>query len=302
MVLQSIGKISLVDIAGEFGGTAPHKMSEYFGVAVGVPGSGNRITIATFYGKSNNPDPPSWNGQNLNLGYKAINSSVSIGLAATSDSPVTFSIVSAPGGIGTISGSTFSVTVPSTTGSRSWTIRATDAEDQSTDATLTIHAVKYGYSRGYIYSYSYIGTGYGGNYYINGVFLSSNDVVRYENGANRYGVVSGSPTTYTERLWRPEQQFEAGERWANRSRYLGYVDANFDRWSDGYIDDLPYATTTTTYWTQGYIYGYTYSTTVTQPEQTINGTFYSNADVYIYQNGAYRYGYVDSGSYGIVQY
>jgi len=182
-------------------------------------------------------------------------------------------------------------------------VRVTDEEGQYVDKTLTIHAVRYGYTRGYINAYSYVGTAYGGGYYIYGTFYSNNDVYVYENGGYRYGYVTGSQTSYTERLWRPELQFEAGERWANRSRFLGYVDASFDRWyEDGYIDDIPYQTNTYTYWTQGYINYYSYTTTVTQPVQVVYGTYYSNSDVYIYQNGAYRYGTIDGTSYGIVQY
>lgn len=51
MVLQTSGAISLADIAAEFGGSAPHSLSEYYGAASGVPASG-AISIGTFYGKS----------------------------------------------------------------------------------------------------------------------------------------------------------------------------------------------------------------------------------------------------------
>lgn len=52
MALQSSGAISIGDIAGEFGGSTPHSLSEYYGVASGVPSSGT-ISISNFYGKSN---------------------------------------------------------------------------------------------------------------------------------------------------------------------------------------------------------------------------------------------------------
>jgi len=52
MALQSSGAISIGDIAGEFGGSTPHSLSEYYGVASGVPSSG-AISISNFYGKSN---------------------------------------------------------------------------------------------------------------------------------------------------------------------------------------------------------------------------------------------------------
>lgn len=53
MALQSSGPISLLDIANEFGGTAPHSLSEYYG-AGGVVASG-AISLSLFYGLSNVP-------------------------------------------------------------------------------------------------------------------------------------------------------------------------------------------------------------------------------------------------------
>ena len=51
MALQSSGPISLNDVAGEFSGSTPHSLSEYYGVASGVPGSGT-ISLSDFYGKA----------------------------------------------------------------------------------------------------------------------------------------------------------------------------------------------------------------------------------------------------------
>ena len=51
MALQSSGPISLLDIQNEFGGSAPISISEYYGVASGVPGSGS-IGFGHFHGKS----------------------------------------------------------------------------------------------------------------------------------------------------------------------------------------------------------------------------------------------------------
>jgi hypothetical protein len=58
MALQSSGTITIQDIADEFGGTAPHSLSEYYrnGVYVGsnntgVPTSGT-ISLSDFYGAS----------------------------------------------------------------------------------------------------------------------------------------------------------------------------------------------------------------------------------------------------------
>ena len=51
MALQSSGAISLDDIATEFGGSTPHALSEYYGVATGIPSSGT-IALSDFYGAS----------------------------------------------------------------------------------------------------------------------------------------------------------------------------------------------------------------------------------------------------------
>lgn len=51
MALQSSGRITLKNIADEFGDTAPHSMSEFYGAASGVPTSG-QIKHSNFYGKA----------------------------------------------------------------------------------------------------------------------------------------------------------------------------------------------------------------------------------------------------------
>jgi hypothetical protein len=51
MAVQSSGEISIQDIVDEFGGTAPHSLSEYYG-SDSVPSSGE-ISISDFYGTSN---------------------------------------------------------------------------------------------------------------------------------------------------------------------------------------------------------------------------------------------------------
>lgn len=51
MPLQSSGQISLLDIATEMGGSAPHSMSEYYSSAIGIPASGT-LGMSNFYGKS----------------------------------------------------------------------------------------------------------------------------------------------------------------------------------------------------------------------------------------------------------
>ena len=56
MALPTTGKLSLLDIATEFGGTAPHSMSEYYGAAAGIPSQGavgfglfRGVSAATLY-------------------------------------------------------------------------------------------------------------------------------------------------------------------------------------------------------------------------------------------------------------
>ena len=51
MTLQSSGAISLANVQTEFGGSNPISISEYYGVASGVPTSGT-ISLSNFYGKS----------------------------------------------------------------------------------------------------------------------------------------------------------------------------------------------------------------------------------------------------------
>lgn len=63
MALQSSGSISMSDIAGEFGGSGSHSLSEYHalsGLGVsGIPSSG-QISLANFHGKSNQVSTQTW--------------------------------------------------------------------------------------------------------------------------------------------------------------------------------------------------------------------------------------------------
>lgn len=52
MALQTTGAISLGDVEGEFGGSAPTSLSEYYSADTGVPASGE-ISLSDFYGTSN---------------------------------------------------------------------------------------------------------------------------------------------------------------------------------------------------------------------------------------------------------
>ena len=56
MTLQSSGPISLANVQTEFGGSNPISISEYYGVASGVPSSGT-ISLSNFYGKSSYTPP-----------------------------------------------------------------------------------------------------------------------------------------------------------------------------------------------------------------------------------------------------
>ena len=56
MTLPASGQLSISQIRGEFGGSAPDSISEYYGVAAGVPTSG-AISISDFYGTSALNDP-----------------------------------------------------------------------------------------------------------------------------------------------------------------------------------------------------------------------------------------------------
>ena len=50
MGFKSSGSVSFSEIATYFGGTTPHSLSEYYGIATGVPTSG-AISVNNFYGK-----------------------------------------------------------------------------------------------------------------------------------------------------------------------------------------------------------------------------------------------------------
>ena len=57
--LPSSGPLSMSQIQGEFGGSNPISLSEYYGAAAGVPSSGT-ISISDFRGKSNSFNLTSW--------------------------------------------------------------------------------------------------------------------------------------------------------------------------------------------------------------------------------------------------
>ena len=78
MALPASGALSIGDIAGEFGGVAPHALSEYYGAAAGVPASGT-IAISDFYGTSSIVDSvnlfnPDFTSAVMVTGYGWVNS------------------------------------------------------------------------------------------------------------------------------------------------------------------------------------------------------------------------------------
>ena len=74
MGLQSSGQISLNDIAGEFGGSTPHELSEYYAAADGIPASG-QISFLDFYGKSASLWIPSTSDTNVSALHGSMASS-----------------------------------------------------------------------------------------------------------------------------------------------------------------------------------------------------------------------------------
>lgn len=52
MTIKPSGTLSFTEIVAEFGGNAPHSLSEYYAAAAGIPASGT-IRFSDFYGKSN---------------------------------------------------------------------------------------------------------------------------------------------------------------------------------------------------------------------------------------------------------
>ena len=70
MALQSSGQIKLSEIAAEFGGSAPHALSEYYGDG-NAPSSGEIQLAADFYGTS-----ASLNSSNITSGSRTIKGNV----------------------------------------------------------------------------------------------------------------------------------------------------------------------------------------------------------------------------------
>ena len=70
MALQASGAISLADIQGEFGGSNPIGLDEYYSAAAGIPASG-AISIGDFYGASASSPFSVFNAVNVESGSAA---------------------------------------------------------------------------------------------------------------------------------------------------------------------------------------------------------------------------------------
>ena len=67
MALPNSGLLGLNDIAGEFGGTLPHGLQDYYGVAPGIPQTG-LIGIQDFYGAAAKFLTPMWGADSVTSG------------------------------------------------------------------------------------------------------------------------------------------------------------------------------------------------------------------------------------------
>lgn len=107
MTLPSSGPLSLADIQAEFGGSNPISLSEYYGVASGVPSSGT-ISISNFYGTSS-ATPISATGGTISTGggyrYHRFTGSgtFTVNSIATGGASNTLEIFMAGGGAGSTS-------------------------------------------------------------------------------------------------------------------------------------------------------------------------------------------------------
>ena len=117
MALQSSGAISLNDMAGEFGGSTPHSLIEYYDAADGIPSSGT-ISMSDFYGASAASIPTSvnfwvvgggggggkWEGLNNGGGGGGAGGDVTTGSYSSISSGETFGWVIGAGGAADASG------------------------------------------------------------------------------------------------------------------------------------------------------------------------------------------------------
>lgn len=101
MALPDFGPLSIADIATEFSDVAPHSLSEFYGVASGIPTVGNPISISDFYGTSSAPvlELFDFYGQTRKFSFNTETQSVVWGFPETSAGVKRF-IIAAFGGMG----------------------------------------------------------------------------------------------------------------------------------------------------------------------------------------------------------
>jgi hypothetical protein len=109
MALQGSGTISIGDIATEFEDTAPHSLSEFYGVATGIPASGV-ISVSDFYGASGSTPVNLTISANTTSGYNLLTAAQSAGYVAGS-STITLTINSGVYVGSPASGTSYAITI-----------------------------------------------------------------------------------------------------------------------------------------------------------------------------------------------
>lgn len=109
MALQGSGTISIGDIATEFEDTAPHSLSEFYGVATGIPASGV-ISVSDFYGASGSTPVNLTISANTTSGYNLLTAAQSAGYVAGS-STITLTINSGVYVGSPASGASYAITI-----------------------------------------------------------------------------------------------------------------------------------------------------------------------------------------------
>lgn len=191
MALQSSGAISLGDIAGEFGGSAPHSLSEYYGAASGIPASG-AIDLSDFYGKSSSfaftlsSNQENWNLRSAALasgwdGTAQLTANISSGVYVWSDDTATAGLIISgafPGGL-TVNNNGFIMGKGGRGGSTSFTV-----QNGGPGVTVSLTSGSATFNN---QSFGYIGGGGGGG-----------AVARFATGGG--GAGGGAGGTHTNRV------------------------------------------------------------------------------------------------------
>lgn len=160
MPLPSSGPLSINDIAGEFGGSTPHSMSEYYaggglvpantsGTFGQVPSSG-QISIQNFYGTQALVAPTAPQSVTTSTDYEGTGGKIIVTWTApASGAPLTsYTVTASPGGsTQTVGGSTLTATFTGLTGGTSYTfsVYATNAAGNGPSATSSPRTALFGY-------------------------------------------------------------------------------------------------------------------------------------------------------------